>query len=66
MKILLANCDTNVLQLEHEGGEVMGTMKLKVGMGVRFSPFTMQRLRQVCKVEGLSKGQLVREAVDRD
>lgn len=44
----------------------MGTMKIKIGMGVRFSPFTMQRLRQVCKVEGLSKGQLVREAVDRD
>ena len=44
----------------------MGTMKLKVGMGVRFSPVTMRQLRQVCKMEGLSKGQIVREAVERD
>jgi hypothetical protein len=44
----------------------MGTQKPKVGIGVRLSVPTMFLLDRLCKQEGVSKAEVIREGVDRE
>ncbi len=44
----------------------MGTKKAKIGIGVRFSKDMMDDLRQVCKLDGVSKAEVIRAGTERE